>query len=77
MRRLGTLTRIRTRTGVATIEHDEIPSIGDVVVDETLAEVGRVVDVIGPVDTPFAVIDPTESTSLVDHLDRRLYLREG
>lgn len=75
MRRLGTLERISQGTGLVAIEADPIPDIGDRVVDETLTEVGRVVDVIGPVDAPYAVVDPTEDTDLVDRLDDRLYLR--
>jgi len=42
---------------IAKIEN--IPRIGEVVVDENLKPVGKVFDIIGPVSSPYATIDAT------------------
>lgn len=75
MRRLGTLSRISQGKGIVTIEDEQIPDIGESVVDETLADVGSVIDIIGPVEAPYAVIDPTSSVELTDLLGATVYLR--
>lgn len=76
MRRLGTLQRISQDTGLVAIDTAEPPSIGERVVDELLTEIGTIVDIIGPVDAPLAVVDPAESVELVTHLDEQLYVRD-
>lgn len=75
MRRLGSLARVAQDRGIVELDVDELPPTGATVVDETLAEVGTVVEVIGPVSAPWAVVDPVAQTALVDHLGQRLYLR--
>ncbi len=75
MRRLGDLERIGQGKGLVSIEGDELPPIGGTCVDERLEVVGTVVDIIGPVDRPWAVLNPTESVSLTSYLGDRLYLR--
>lgn len=76
MRRLGTLSRVSQGKGIVSID-DDIPTISEAVVDETLTEVGNVVDVIGPIDDPYAVIDPADERHLADLLDAKLYLRKS
>lgn len=78
MNRLGTLDRLSQGMGIVLLDDQEsVPAIGATVVDETLEEIGTVVDVIGPVDAPLAVVAPAESANLVDHLGDRLYRRNG
>jgi rRNA processing protein Gar1 len=38
---------------------ENIPRIGDTVVDENLKPVGKVFDILGPVSSPYAAIRPT------------------
>jgi RNA-binding protein len=45
------------------------------VVDEDLEEVGRVVDVFGPVERPFLAVSPDDGVSPALLLDRPLYAR--
>ena len=77
MRRVGTLERIGQNKGLVVIEAEELPPIGGEAVDEHLEVVGTVVDVIGPTERPWVVLNPAGSTSLVSHLGKRLYLRES
>jgi len=41
------------------IKVENVPKIGETVVDENLKPVGRIFDVFGPVSSPYAVIKPT------------------
>lgn len=75
MKRLGTLERIGQGRGLVAVEGDEPPSIGVTAVDETLTPIGTVVDIIGPVKEPWAVIDPEASIDLPAALGNRLYVR--
>lgn len=75
MRRLGTLSRISQGKGIVSLEGASPPSTGATVVDETLEEVGTVVDVIGPVEASWAVVDPVADDVLVDRLGQPLYIR--
>lgn len=76
MRRLGRLDRIAKGRGVVEITEEEIPDIGEYALAESLTTVGKIVDIIGPVDRPMAVIVPAENTELVPFLGERLYVRE-
>jgi len=38
---------------------ENIPRIGETVVDENLKPVGKVFDILGPVSSPYAAIRPT------------------
>jgi RNA-binding protein len=76
MRRLGTVTR--TAQGLAIVrceEDDEAPDIGTAAVDESLSEVGRVVDVFGPVSRPYLAVSPADHVRLPDLLGTKLYAR--
>uniref|UniRef100_A0A7C2VH28 RNA-binding protein n=1 Tax=Ignisphaera aggregans TaxID=334771 RepID=A0A7C2VH28_9CREN len=37
---------------------DEVPRIGSKVLDANGIEIGKIIDVIGPVDDPYAVVKP-------------------
>ncbi|MFP4591111.1 MAG: H/ACA ribonucleoprotein complex subunit GAR1 [Halobacteriales archaeon] len=75
MRRLGTLSRIAQGRGIVELDGAEPPPTGATVVDEALEDVGEVIDVVGPVSAPWAVVDPVATEVLVDRLGQRLYLR--
>jgi len=46
-----------SRTIIAKIQN--IPRIGETVVDENLKPVGKVLDILGPVSSPYATITPS------------------
>lgn len=75
MRRLGSLERLSQGKGIAVLNTETPPNIGETVVDETLTEIGTIVDIIGPTAAPYAVITPNDSVDLIEHLDAKLYLR--
>jgi len=43
------------------VKTEKVPKIGSEVVDENLKVVGKVFDIIGPVNAPYAVVKPTVS----------------
>ena len=74
MQRVGTVSR--TAQGVAIVRLDgETPDIGTVVVDESLSRVGRIFDVFGPVDRPYAAISPASGRSPTSLVGSKLYAR--
>jgi len=56
MKRLGEV--VRTAQGLAIVRSPDqnYPDIGTAVVDEGLEEVGRVVDIFGPVERPYVAV---------------------
>lgn len=60
MRRVGTIERVAQGIALARAVDDDLPEIGDEVVDESLEPVGRVVSVFGPVDRPYVAVDPSD-----------------
>jgi RNA-binding protein len=57
LQRLGLILHVTpSRNIVARIEN--MPKIGEIVVDENLRSVGKVFDIIGPVSSPYASITP-------------------
>ena len=74
MRRVGTVVRTAGGVAVARSPDESHPDIGETVVDDTLAAVGRVVDVMGPVSRPYLVVTPTDRPP-ADLLNQRLYVR--
>jgi len=80
MRRAGEV--VGTAQGVAVcrtprVEEDtDPPAIGTTVVDESLEELGRVVDVFGPVDRPYLAVSPDEGVDPATLIGRRVYSRE-
>jgi RNA-binding protein len=63
MRRIGTVVRTPGGLAVARLaaddpDDDQLPAIGTELVDEHLDSVGRVVEVMGPIDRPYVVVSP-------------------
>ncbi len=40
---------------------ENVSAIGETVVDENLKTIGKIVDIIGPFSSPYAVIKPTDN----------------
>ena len=58
MQRLGLILHVTpSRNIIAKVEN--VPRIGETVVDENLKPVGKVFDILGPVSSPYATIAPT------------------
>ena len=75
MRRLGGVVRIAAGTVLARSPDESYPDIGTDVIDERLDHVGRVVDVIGPVERPYLVIAPRGVDPPVGLLNEPVYAR--
>lgn len=75
MRRIGTVTDIAQRRYVLRAFEGVDPVIGTSVIDAELETIGRVVDVIGPVDRPYLVLDPTETEPDPAMIGKRVYSR--
>ncbi|NPA05082.1 MAG: RNA-binding protein [Crenarchaeota archaeon] len=74
VRRLGVLLH-KARNGylVARLETDKPPPLGVKVYDSSLQEIGVLLDVIGPVEQPYAVIKPNERGEKLDKKGVTLY----
>jgi RNA-binding protein len=58
LQRLGQALHLSSsRNLIIKVEHT--PQIGEVVVDEEIRPVGKVLDIFGPVSSPYAAIKPT------------------
>ncbi|QHS17299.1 H/ACA ribonucleoprotein complex subunit GAR1 [Halopenitus persicus] len=76
MKRVGSVVRTAQGLAVARGEDGETPpSIGEVVVDDSLSTVGRVVDVFGPVDRPYVAVTPNDGITLAELVGGPLYAR--
>lgn len=75
MHRVGQV--VRTAQGLAVVRSldDSHPEVGTEVVDESLDEVGRVVDVFGPVDRPYLAVAPAAGVALAGLLGSKVYAR--
>lgn len=58
MQRLGLVLHISPSRNII-MKVENIPKIGETVVDEKLKPVGRVFDILGPVSSPYVAIRPT------------------
>lgn len=58
MKRLGTVARTAQGLVIIRSVDDETPSVGAAVVDDSLTDVGRVVDIFGPVEQPYVAVSP-------------------
>jgi len=58
LQRLGRVLSV-TPSQSLVVKTEKIPKIGSPVVDESLKVIGKVIDLIGPVSSPYAVIRPT------------------
>ncbi|MFB6082791.1 MAG: H/ACA ribonucleoprotein complex subunit GAR1 [Halorientalis sp.] len=75
MRRVGEVVRTAQGLAVARSPDDGHPDFGTAVVDENLDEIGRVVDVFGPVDRPYVAVSTDEDVRLPALLGTVLYAR--
>ncbi|RQG96995.1 H/ACA ribonucleoprotein complex subunit GAR1 [Natrarchaeobius chitinivorans] len=86
MHRVGSV--VRTAQGLAILRTDDDvdepgddrreahrDEIGTVVVDDSLEEVGRVVDVFGPVGQPYLAVTPDDGVHLPSLVGSTLYAR--
>ena len=75
MRRAGTVVGTAQGVMVLRAADSETPGIGARVVDDRLEQVGKVVDVFGPVDAPYLVVSPNAEFDKPTYLGSVLYLR--
>jgi RNA-binding protein len=75
MRRVGTVVQVAQGLVIVRCPGDDPPEIGTTVVDESLSTAGRVVDVFGPVDRPYAAVSPPDGVRPADFLGAKLYAR--
>lgn len=75
MKRVGDVVRVAQGLAVVRSTDDEFPKPGTGVVTDDLAEVGRVVDVFGPVERPYLAVSPDEGVGLATLLGEPLYAR--
>lgn len=75
MQRAGTVVRLAQGVLVVRCDDRDRASIGDIVVDEALDAVGRVVDVFGPVQRPYLAVTPDDDVHPPSVLGETLYLR--
>ncbi|MFC6904517.1 Gar1/Naf1 family protein [Halalkalicoccus tibetensis] len=75
MKRVGEVVRTAQGLAIARCPEGSEPEIGTVVIDEGLSEVGRVVDVFGPVSRPYVAVTPDDRASLPKLLGGKLYAR--
>ncbi|MCH2453667.1 MAG: H/ACA RNA-protein complex protein Gar1 [Halobacteriales archaeon] len=73
MKRIGEVKTITGSIAIVQSEDQTRPKIGTKVIDEKLENVGRIVDVIGPVSRPYMVVKIKENVKII--LKKRLYSR--
>ncbi|MFB6268604.1 MAG: H/ACA ribonucleoprotein complex subunit GAR1 [Halobacterium sp.] len=75
MERAGSVVRTAQNVAVVRCDSDSHPDIGASVVDQNLDEVGRVVDVFGPVERPYLAVTPASGVHLPTLVGETLYVR--
>ena len=75
MRRVGEVVRVAQNIAVVRSPDEFHPDIGTGVVDEDLDELGRVVDVFGPVERPYLAVSPDGEVHLPALVGTKLYAR--
>ena len=75
MRRAGEVVRVAQNVAVVRAPGEDYVDIGTEVVDENLDDLGRVVDVFGPVERPYLAVSPGEGVHLPGLVGRKLYAR--
>lgn len=73
MKRLG--TAVRTASGLVIVRTDGTPRIGADAISESLDTVGTVVDVFGPVESPYAAVSPSGNATLSRFVGETLYTK--
>ena len=76
MKRLGEVVGAAQSLAICRAPDDEFAPIGTPVIDDSLADVGTVVDVFGPVDRPYIAVDPGERVHLPGLVGQPLYVRD-
>ena len=74
MRRIGQVVRATSSLAVARSSDDTYPDLGTELIDEDLDDVGRVVDVFGPVERPYLAVT-TEADNTAMLVGRTVYAR--
>ncbi|MFC7165721.1 H/ACA ribonucleoprotein complex subunit GAR1 [Halospeciosus flavus] len=75
MRKAGSVVRTAQGLAILRVPGEDHPDIGEMVVDEQLDTVGRIVDVFGPVERPYLAVTPEEHRHLPMLLGDELYVR--
>ena len=75
MKRVGDVVRTAQGLAVVRAPDESKPEFGITVVDENLTEIGRVVDVFGPVARPYVAVSPNDDVLLPTLLGTTLYAR--
>ena len=73
MNRVGEVVRLAQGLLVVRAPDESVPDIGTPVVDESLADVGRTVDVFGPVERPYVAVSPADDVEPPALLGEKLY----
>ncbi|WP_435096507.1 H/ACA ribonucleoprotein complex subunit GAR1 [Halarchaeum sp. P4] len=74
MKRAGDVVRSAQGLAIVRCVDENHPDMGAEVVDERLSDVGRVVDVFGPVEKPYLAVSPDEA-SPASLLGSKVYVR--
>ena len=75
MKRVGSVVRVAQGLAIARVSDDDPPRIGATVVDENLDDVGRIVDVFGPVARPYVAVSAADGVEPALLLGEKLYAR--
>ena len=58
MQRLGLILHLSPSRNII-VKVENIPRIGETVVDDNLKPIGKIFDILGPVSSPYAAVRPT------------------
>ena len=75
MRRVGTIVGAAQGLLVVRSPDDSYPRLGTDVIDESLNTVGTVVEIFGPVETPYLAVSPSGEQSAATLLATPVYAR--
>ena len=73
MRRAGTVVEVAQ--GLLVCQAADDVEIGTTVLDDSLTDVGRIVDVFGPVDEPYFAVTPSPDVHPPQLVGERVYTR--
>jgi RNA-binding protein len=75
VRKLGKVLHVSNR-GSLIVRAEKTPPSGEhaVVVDKSAEKIGSIIDVFGPVKTPYVAVRPLKGTSSEKYLGQNLYL---
>jgi len=75
MRRVGDVVRVSQGLAVVRASDEAYADLGTDIVDEELTDIGRVVDVFGPVTRPYMAVSPADDIHLPGLVGSTLYAR--